>query len=185
MIENRGVAALAGLLFAATAAAAVIPEWRIGSGKRRLREGQDLLVAASRQTEATRRGGVLRDAEEVLEDAAGKLPYDVRPEFLLGSSAMLRGDSAVALDHYRRSLALEERPETDLNLSRAHMAVGDAQAAAVDAVRAVWLAPDLIRSLPEAAQTPVREHVGRLVAGFATGETEVPPLWPEPGIAPR
>lgn len=185
-MDARRLARLAvGVAFAAAAAAAVAPEWRISAGKRRLREGQDLLLAAAQRKDAARRDAMLRDAEEVLEGAAEKLPYDARPDFLLGSAAMLRGDIALALDRYRRSLVLEERPETDLNLSRAHMAAGDAEAAAVDAVRAVWLAPDLIRDLPEAAQKPVMTHLRQLIGGFASGITKVPPIWPEPGAASR
>jgi tetratricopeptide (TPR) repeat protein len=173
-------AAIAAAALAAVLAVAVVPAWRDAAGKRRLREGEDLLVAAARQTDMTERSALLRDAEEVLDIAAERLPFDPRPPYLLGSAALLRGDFTSALDRYRRSLAIEERPETDLNLSRAHTAAGDAEAAAADALRAVWLAPSLLRDLPSAARGAVRqelEHRERLLRLGQPGA--VPPLGEE------
>lgn len=173
-------AALAGLL-----ALFVAPEWRAYRGKRRLREGQDLLVAAAAERDAAAREGILRDAEEVLDDAAGDLPHDARPPYLLGSIALLRGDFSAALDHYRRSLAIEERPETDLNLSRAHAGAGESEAAAADALRAYWLAPDLVRELPADARPHARWEIQYRWRRFLAGREGLPPLWPEPGISSR
>ena len=172
-------AAAASIALGALLAAAIVPEWRLAAGKRRLREGESLLLSAARQTDAAGRAGILRDAEEVLDDAAQKLPHDPRPSYLLGSAALLRGDSAAALERYRRSLAIEERPETDLNLARAHTAAGDAEAAAADALRAVWLAPALLRDLPSDAHAPVEAEVRRREKQLSLGNPAIPPLGEE------
>lgn len=185
MIRRRAAAAVVAGIFALVAASAVLPEWKIAREKRRLREGEGLLLDAARQREPAQRDAILRDAEEVLEGAAEGLPHDVRPSFLLGSAALLRGDAAAALDRYRRSLAIEERPETDMNLSRAYAAAGNAPAAAVDAVRAVWLAPDLAKSLVPPTREAVERHVRRRLGRFNAGKATVPQLWPESAIATR
>ena len=173
-------AALAAAVFTAAAAAAVAPEWRKNAALRRLREGEALVLAAARESDPARRDAILRDAGEVLGEADRALPHDPRPSYLLGSVALLRGDAAAALDRYRRSLAIEERPETDLNLSRAHMAAGHPRAAATDAVRAVWLAPNLVRELPEPARKPVLDRIGAIVWNLRRGKGHPPRLWPEP-----
>jgi len=169
-------AAAASIALGALLAAAIVPAWRVASGKRRLREGEGLLLSAARQTDATARAAVLRDAEEVLDDAAQKLPHDPRPPYLLGSAAVLRGDFSAALERYRRSLAIEERPETDLNLARAHTGAGEAEAAAADALRAVWLAPSLLRDLPSDARPAVQAELMRREKELSLGNAAIPPL---------
>jgi len=182
---RRGAAALAAIAFAGAGIAAVAPEWKKGAALRRLREGEALVLAASRQNDAVARAAILRDAEEVLEEAAAELPHDPRPPYLLGSASRLRGDAAGALERYRRSLAIEERPETDLNLSRAHMAAGHPRAAEKDAVRAVWLAPNLLPELPEEARIPVRNRIWQLTSDLKRGKGYPPPLSKEPKTALR
>jgi tetratricopeptide (TPR) repeat protein len=176
---SRAKAAFGATALAAVLVAAVAPAWRDAAGKRRLREGEDLLVSAARQTDPAARSTLLRDAEEVLDTAAEKLPFDPRPPYLLGSAALLRGDFASALDHYRHSLAIEERPETDLNLSRARTGAGEAETAAADALRAVWLAPSMLRDLPSAVRDPVRQELARRERLLRLGQPAVPPLGEE------
>lgn len=182
MTRRDAAAGGAALLFAIAAAAAALPEWRSARAKRRLLEGEALVIDASRQTTPAAREAILRDATEVLEGVAPILPYDVRPAYLLGSASLLGGKAAVALDHYRRSLAIEERPETDMNLSRAYAAESRPLPAARDAVRAVWLAPDLAKTLPPDTRKAVERAVNRRAKRFAAGQAGVPPLFPEPAI---
>jgi tetratricopeptide (TPR) repeat protein len=177
MSGRRAPAALAALVLAAAAYAAVAPEWRKAAAKRRLREGESLVLAAARAGDPARRAVILRAAAEVLEGVEAGLPHDPRPTFLLGSCALLRGDAASALESYRRSLAIEERPETDLNLSRAHMALGHPLAAARDAVRAVWLAPEFLRQLPEEARQPVSQRIARITRLLSHGRRGPPKVW--------
>ncbi len=180
MTARRGpTAAIAAAAMAALAIAAVVPEWRKGAALRRLREGEALVLDAARERDPARRASILRDAEEVLGEAEPALPDDPRPSYLLGSVSLLRNDAAGALERYRRSLRIEERPETDLNLSRAYTAIGRPAAAARDAVRAVWLAPGLIRDLPPDAQGPVAKHVDGIAWRLERGKDVPPPLWPE------
>ena len=180
-MKGRGpaAAAAAGAAVAALVLAAVAPEWKKGAALRRLREGEALVLVAAREPDPQRRASVLRDAEEVLGEAEPALPHDPRPPYLLGSVSLLRNDAAGALERYRRSLRIQERPETDLNLSRAYMAAGNAKAAARDAVRAVWLAPSLLRELPADAQAPVARRVGTLAWVLKRGKGVPPKLWPE------
>jgi len=177
--RRDAAAAGAAALFALAAAAAVYPEWRTARAKRRLLEGEALLIDASRQTNPAARDAVLRDATEVLEAVSPLLPHDVRPPYLLGSAALLGGRAAVALDHYRRSLAIEERPETDMNLSRGYAAEGRPIPASRDALRAVWLAPDLAKTLPPDTKKAVEDAINRHAKRFAKGRAPVPPLFPE------
>lgn len=179
MSGSPAKAAAASVVLGALLAAFVVPSWRVASGKRRLREGEGLLLSAARQTDPAARAATLRDAEEVLDDAGRKLPHDPRPPYLLGSAALLRGDFTAALDRYRRSLAIEERPETDLNLSRAHTAAGEAEPAAADALRAVWLAPSLLRDLPTAVRDPIRRELARREHQLQLGRPAIPPLGEE------
>jgi hypothetical protein len=182
-VTRRDAAAgSAALLFAIAAAAAALPEWRTARAKRRLLEGEALVIDASRQTNPAAREAILRDATEVLEGVSPNLPDDVRPEYLLGSASLLAGKAAVALDHYRRSLAIEERPETDMNLSRAYAAESRPVPASWDALRAVWLAPDLAKTLPPDTRKAVEKVVNRRAKRFSAGRARVPPLFPEPSI---
>ena len=180
MSGSRAKASAASIALGVLLAGAIVPAWRTAAGKRRLREGETLLLSAARQTETGSRAAVLRDAEEVLDDAAQKLPHDPRPPYLLGSAALLRGDFSSALERYRRSLAIEERPETDLNLARAHTAAGEAEAAAAGALRAVWLAPSLLRDLPSDTRKPVQTELNRREKQLSLGNAAIPPLAEEP-----
>jgi hypothetical protein len=177
--RRPAVAAAVAAVFAAAVLAAVAPEWRRGGALRRLREGEALVLAAAREPDPERRSSILRDADEVLGETERALPHDPRPSYLLGSVSLLRNDAAGALDHYRLSLRIQERPETDLNLSRAHAAAGHAPAASRDAVRAVWLAPDLLLELPPAARQPVLRSVKTHAWLLKRGKGVPPPLWPE------
>jgi tetratricopeptide (TPR) repeat protein len=174
---RRAAAAAAALAIAGAGIVAAAPEWRKGAALRRLREGEALVLAAARTADPAGRSAMLRDAEEVLGEAQPALPADARPWYLLGSASLLRGDGAEALERYGRSLAIEERPETDLNLSRAYVSTGNAPAAAADAVRAVWLAPNLLRDLPEDARLPVEQHIRRLTRALGRGRGKPPELW--------
>ncbi len=121
---------------------------------------------------------------EALHSVADRLPYDVRPVYLLGTSALLLGEPGEAIEQLRRAIAMEERPETDLNLSRAHAAAGDADAAAQDALRAIWLSPSLHRDLPASAEKATIEQIAELSRELASGSAEaIPRLAPSDAAA--
>src|SRR5450830_794610 len=151
---SRKSAAVLVLLFAAAAAKALAPEAGRYRARIDLNRCERAMIATS-DLESGRKRQVLRAVRDELESLAARLPFDVRPVYLLGTSALLLGEPGEAIEQLRRALAIEERPETDLNLSRAHAAAGDAEAAAQDALRAVWLSPDLHRDLPKEARIPL------------------------------
>ena len=70
---------------------------------------------------------------------------------------------------------MEERPETDMNLSRAHAAAGDLDAAAEDALRAVWLSPALHRDLPGPAEEPTLRQIRQRTEDLESGSAEAIP----------
>jgi hypothetical protein len=82
-----------------------------------------------------------------------------------------------------RSLALEERAETLLNLGRLALAKGDDAAARACFVRAVWLFPRLAAAIPPAGEPDaVVAEAARLEAALPMGGA--PPPLPGP-VRPR
>jgi hypothetical protein len=76
-----------------------------------------------------------------------------------------------------RSLALEERAETLLNLGRLALAKGDAVTARACFVRAVWLFPRLAAAIPSAGEPDaVVAETARLESALPSGG--VPPPLP-------
>jgi Flp pilus assembly protein TadD len=67
------------------------------------------------------------------------------------------GRPAEALALYRLALNLGgERAEIDLNLGRAYDLLGNQSAASAAILRAAWVSPAIISSLPNEVQEPVR-----------------------------
>ncbi len=173
MSRLRAAACL--LAYAAAAAAAIAPEIGRYTSRIQLDRCEKALLAATRlEPEPQRR--LLPVVREALASVDARLPFDVRPPYLLGTSALLLGEPGEAIEQLRRALAIEERPETDLNLSRAHADAGDPEAAAQDALRAVWLSPALVRELPEPARSPVAEQIEGLQKELETGSISAIPV---------
>lgn len=94
----------------------------------------------------------------------------------LGSAHAARGERDQAEAVMKRSLALEERAETVLNLGLLALARGDAAGARPLFVRAAWLHPRLADAIPPAGDPAgVEGEVARREAGLAAGEPP-PPL---------
>jgi tetratricopeptide (TPR) repeat protein len=175
---SRTRASLLVLLFAIGAAAALAPELGRYKAKIELARSERALLATTR-LDPERQRQVLPAVRDALGFVAGRLPFDVRPLYLLGTSALLLGEPGEAIEQLRRALSVEERPETDLNLSRAHSDAGDPEAAAQDALRAVWLSPALLRELPEPARAPVADQIAALEKDLASGSASaIPALAP-------
>jgi hypothetical protein len=139
-------------------------------------------IAAAAAPEVSRRpksapaeSEVLAAARDFLEAARARLADDPRPDYLLGSAALLAGEPAEAILRFRDSLRIEERPETDLSLSRAHRLAGDPEDAATDALRAVWLSPPLVHDLPTEARRPVRGIIADLEKNLSAGDADAIP----------
>jgi tetratricopeptide (TPR) repeat protein len=162
------------LLFLAAAAWAIAPQFDRYRAKVELNRCERALLAVT-GLDPGRRRQVLPAVREALDSVAARLPFDVRPVYLLGTSALLLGEPGEAIEQLRRAISIEERPETDLNLSRAHAAAGDAEAAAQDALRAVWLSSSLHRQLPIAAQRPVDDQIVELDRELRSGSASAIP----------
>jgi O-antigen ligase len=97
----------------------------------------------------------------------------------LGSARAALADVDGAVAAMGRSLALEERAETQLNLGRLALVRGDDVTARACFVRAVWLFPKLAAAIPPAGEPDaVVVETARLEAALPTGGA--PPPLPGP-----
>ncbi|MBK8595910.1 MAG: O-antigen ligase family protein [Holophagales bacterium] len=104
-------------------------------------------------------------------------PRQATAHLALGSALASLGDVEGAVAATERSLSLEERAETLMNLGRLSLAQGDAATAQELYVRAVWLFPKLVSAIPPVSDPDaVVARTGRLEAALATGG--VPPPLP-------
>jgi O-antigen ligase len=95
----------------------------------------------------------------------------------LGSARAAQADVDGAVQAMERSLALEERAETLLNLGRLALAKGDDVTARACFVRAVWLIPRLAAAIPSAGEPDaVVAETARREAALSSGG--VPPPLP-------
>lgn len=140
---------------------------------------QEALLAASLRPAGPGASEELLQVREALNGVADRLPHDPRPSFLLGSDALLRREGAEAMLRFQDSFSREERPETDLNLSRAAMLAGDPQKAAGWALRAVWLSPALIEDLQQPdSRAAVAQVAAQLEKELAAGSASAIPGLP-------
>lgn len=103
-------------------------------------------------------------------------PRQAAGHLALGSALASLGDVEGAVAATERSLSLEERAETLLNLGRLLLAQGDAVTARDLYVRAVWLFPKLVSAIPPLGDPDgVLDRTYRLEAALPTGGTP-PPL---------
>jgi len=180
---NAGRIVIGGAALAALVAAAA-PELKLYEAGLDLEKGESAVLYAGRRPGDVSRPAILAEARDRLESARDLLPDDPRPSYLLGSAALLANEPAEAILRYRDSLRIEERPETDVNLSRAHRLAGDPEAAAADALRAVWLSPWLLHDLPAEARKPLRRVIAGLEAELSSGSADaIPKLAPSDAAA--
>ncbi len=147
----------------------------------RLTAGLALARAESAMKAASAAAGAERRelAASALEDArraVGLRPRLATAHLALGSARAALADVDGAVVAMERSLELEERAETLLNLGRLALARGDAVTARACFVRAVWLFPRLAAAIPPAAEPDaVVAETARLEAALPSGGTP-PPL---------
>jgi tetratricopeptide (TPR) repeat protein len=181
MSRSRAAALVA--LYVVAVGAALAPEVRRYGARIQLDRCEKALLAATR-LEMEPRNRLLPVVREALASVEARLPFDVRPPYLLGTSALILGEPGEAIEQLRRTLSIEERPEADFNLSRAHAAAGDPEAAAQDALRAIWLSPALLRELPEPARAPVADQIAGLQRDLRAGSADaIPALAPSDSAA--
>ena len=108
----------------------------------------------------------------------GSLPDDPRPWVLAGSSCLLTGQPERALELYREAFATGERAEIDLNLGRAYAMVNRADSAAAAQLRAGWISPEILASLPPAVKDPLLGEIARRSEDLRRGKLSEPPALP-------
>jgi hypothetical protein len=108
----------------------------------------------------------------------GSLPDDPRPWVLAGSSYLVTGQPERALEFYREAFATGERAEIDLNVGRAYAMLRRADSAAAAQLRAGWISPEILESLPPAARDPLIAEIARLSDELRQGRLAAPPPLP-------
>jgi cytochrome c-type biogenesis protein CcmH/NrfG len=170
----RTLIALAG---AAVLAALAWPELSRYAGERRLGDATNAFRALLDRSGDPETGRNLLVVGEAALSVAGKLPGDPRPWILGGSAFLVTSQPQPALDTYREAFATGERAEIDLNLGRAYAMLGRAENAGRAFVRAGWVSPEILASLPDAPRDKAAAEIQRLTRDLYGGRmTEPPPL---------
>jgi tetratricopeptide (TPR) repeat protein len=139
-------------------------------------EGETLLKEAASAPEeaASEKIELLSAANARLARAVALRPRSATALLAWGSVQSLRGERELSYALYARSVRLEERAESDLNLGRAAAALGRGQEARALFVRSVWIQPRLLDALPPGERDAVADAVASAEEGLAHGG-RVPP----------
>jgi tetratricopeptide (TPR) repeat protein len=173
------VRSIGSIALAAVLAALVVPEIPRYAAERRVGRAtaafRDLLARRS-DPEAARR---ILGAGELALSATGHLPGDPRPWMVVASSHLVAGRPERALEYYREAFSTGERAEIDLNLGRAYSLLGRTRSAASAFLRAGWVNPEILSSLPDDARAAALSEVTRLTKELYAGRLAAPPPLPE------
>ena len=158
---------------------ALLPEFPRYAAERRLYQVSAVLQAVfTRPREVPDPGRVVAWAASTAVGASDSLPGDWRPLNLAGSAWLLARRPEEALDRYREALVLGERPEIVVNLGRAYASLGRDDQATAAFVRAAWVSPGVMATLPRTSQAAVRREVDALERSLASGRLAAPPVLP-------
>ncbi len=170
---SRGTRAAVGtcaLLLAALAAVRSFATLEQAAGESFLRD------AASAPLEAApERAELLSAADARLARAVTLRPRAATAVLAWGSVQSLKGERERAYALYARSVRLEERAESDLNLGRAAAALGRAEEARALFARCVWIQPRLLDAVPPEERDAAAAAVSKAEEGLGHGG-RVPPL---------
>jgi O-antigen ligase len=139
---RAGLAAAGAVLFAAVLLRSVAVSSQ-AAGETLLREAASLPEEAGPEREA-----LLSASRARLRRAVALRPRDATALLALGSLSWLEQDLQQARALYARSVALEERAESDLNLGRVSRVLGSEAESDALFRRAVWILPRLADALP-------------------------------------
>ena len=142
-------------------------------------DGETLLrdAASAPPEAASEKAELLSAANASLSRAITLRPRSATALLAWGSVQSLRGEREVSYALYARSVRLEERAESDLNLGRAASALGRDQEARALFVRSVWIQPRLLDALPPGERDAVAAAVASASEGLKQGG-RVPPAPP-------
>ena len=136
------------------------------------------------QVPEAQREAAFEAAKESASRAADGLPGDSRPLILAGSLRLYAQQPAEARDIYEMALADGERAEIDLNLGRAYEMLRNREAASAAILRAAWVNPPIVESLPENVSALVHEAVVKDVELLRQGRLAAPPPLPASNSTP-
>jgi O-antigen ligase len=142
-------------------------------------EGETLLreAASAPEEAASEKAELLSAANACLARAVALRPRSATALLAWGSVRSQRGERELSYALYARSVRLEERAESDLNLGRAAAALGRGQEARALFVRSVWIQPRLLDALPPDERDAVAAAVASAEGGLRRGG-RVPPAPP-------
>jgi tetratricopeptide (TPR) repeat protein len=170
--------------------AALVPDLRRHAGERSLYRAAALFGSAltgSAPGSDPRR--LAEAARDLAAGASAALRFDPRPSIVEGAARLALGDAPGAEACFRESLQRSEKPEALVNLGRALLVRGRPGEAAAAFVRAAWLHPPAVATLPAAfredALARARNEGEVLRSGGVARVPAVPPPAAPPGPAPR
>ena len=166
-----------GLLALLLAAAAVAPEFRRYAAERRLAVASEAFRILLQSPQSAEDPMAALDRVATLAETASRpLPGDPRPWILSGSAHLTAGRPERALESYGTAFdRAGERAEVDLNIGRAETLLGREERVKTAFLRAGWISPALLASLPPQTAQPLLAEVERLEGELRAGRLSAPP----------
>ncbi|HTY43548.1 MAG TPA: hypothetical protein VMH79_16905 [Thermoanaerobaculia bacterium] len=169
---------LAGIVLAALLAFLVWPEFARYAAERRIGYATGAFRALlDRAADPETAHNIVAVGALALQ-ATASLPGDPRPWMLAGSSFLVTGQPERALEFYREGFATGERAEIDLNLGRAYGMLHRSDSERASYLRAGWVNPEILASLPAPAKEAALAEVARQSAALREGRLDAPPPLP-------
>ena len=169
--------------------AALVPDVRRHAGERSLYRATALLGSAlTGSVPGTDPRRLAEAARDLAAGASAVLPFDPRPPLVEGAARLALGDAPRAEERFRESVERAEKPEALVNLGRALLLRGRPEDARQVFIRAAWLHPASLATLPLAYREPARAKADTERATLlASGRVSVPsvPAVTDPATAPR
>jgi tetratricopeptide (TPR) repeat protein len=176
-VKARGIAVAAAL---AALVALAAPEFRRYAAERRVGFATGAFRSVLEGPGESRTASNILGVGQLGLSAAPDLPADPRPWIIGGSAFLVIRQPERALENYRQALDTGERAEIDLNLGRAYALAGRGEDSAAAFLRAGWVSPEILASLPEAGREPILSRIAALSRELAAGRLAEPPPLPEP-----
>lgn len=169
--------------------AALVPDVRRHAAERSLHRASALLGSAlTGSVPGADPRRLATAARDLAAEASDGLPFDPRPPLVEGAARLALGDSARAEACFRESVERAEKPEALVNLGRALLVRGRPEEARQVFLRAAWLHPASLATLPASYREPAlaEADAGRTRLR-GNGEPAIPSVPPvtDPTTAPR
>ncbi len=163
---SRVLFATLALLLVALAALRSLATFTQADGETLLRE-----AASAPEDAESQKAELLSAADARLARTVALRPRSATALLAWGSVQSLQGERELAYALYARSVRLEERAESDLNLGRAAAALGRSQEARALLVRSVWIQPRLLDDVPPGERDAVAAAVASAEKALTRGGT--------------